>query len=167
MGNETNEIIEELFDSLLQNYKKGLEEKMKGSDFLLDSVDLLYYNLHKISLNRGGSDIGSPKWLKNKKANINPENNADKCFQYPLTVTFNYEQIKKNPQRISNIKPFVDQYRWKEIDFPSHKKDWKNFEKNNKSIALNILYVPHNTEEIRHAYKSWRKFYECSIYYLC
>ena len=167
MGNETNEIIEELFDSLLQKYKKGLEEKMKGSDFLLDIIDLLYYNLHKISLNRGGSDIGSPKWLKNKKANINPENNADKCFQYPLTVTFNYEQIKKNPQRISNIKPFVDQYRWKEIDFPSHKKDWKNFEKNHKSIALNILYVPHNTEEIRHAYKSWRKFYECSIYYLC
>ena len=100
MGNETNEIIEELFDSLLQNYKKGLEEKMKGSDFLLDSVDLLYYNLHKISLNRGESDIGSPKWLKNKKATINPENNADKCFQYALTVTFNYEQIKKNPQRI-------------------------------------------------------------------
>ena len=91
MGNETNEIIEELFDSLLQNYKKGLEEKMKGSDFLLDSVDLLYYNLHKISLNRGGSDIGSPKWLKNKKATINPENNADKCFQYALTVTFNCE----------------------------------------------------------------------------
>ena len=30
----------------------------------------------------------------------------------------------------------------------------KNFESNNKSIALNILYVPHNTKEIRHAYKS-------------
>ena len=40
------------------------------------------------------------------------------------------------------------------IDFPSHKKDWKKFESNNKSIALNILYVPHNTKEIRHAYKS-------------
>ena len=30
----------------------------------------------------------------------------------------------------------------------------KNFESNNKSIALNILYVSHNTEKIRHAYKS-------------
>ena len=38
--------------------------------------------------------------------------------------------------------------------FPSHRKDWKKFESNNKSIALNILYVPHNTKEIRHAYKS-------------
>ena len=42
----------------------------------------------------------------------------------------------------------------KEIDFPSTGKDWEKTESNNKSIALNILYVPHNTEKIRHAYKS-------------
>ena len=41
-----------------------------------------------------------------------------------------------------------------ERDFPSHSKDWKKFESNNKSIALNILYVPRNTKEIRHTYKS-------------
>ena len=41
-----------------------------------------------------------------------------------------------------------------EINFPSHKEDWKKFERNNKSIALNILYIPYNTEEIRAAYKS-------------
>ena len=52
------------------------------------------------------------------------------------------------------INPFTDQYNQKEIGFPSHKKDWKKFETNNKSIALNILDVPHNIEEIRHAYKS-------------
>ena len=63
-------------------------------------------------------------------------------------------KLKKNPQRISNIKPFIDEYNWKERDFPSHSKDWKKFESNNKSIALNILYVPYNTEKIRHAYKS-------------
>ena len=66
----------------------------------------------------------------------------------------NFEQIKKSPQRISKIKPFIVQYNWKEIDFPSHRKDCKKFESNNKSIALNVLYVPHNTKEIRHAYKS-------------
>ena len=42
----------------------------------------------------------------------------------------------------------------KKIFFPSHRKDWKKFELSNKSIALNILYVPHNTKEIRHACKS-------------
>ena len=66
----------------------------------------------------------------------------------------NHEKIKKDLQRISQIKSFIDQYNLKEIDFPSHGKDRKKFESNNKSIALNILYVPHNTEKIRHEYKS-------------
>ena len=71
---------------------------MKGSEFAYDRVDALYYNLHKVSLNRGGSYIVSPKWLKNKKATINLKNKDDKCFQYALTVALNYEQIFKNPQ---------------------------------------------------------------------
>ena len=75
-------------------------------------------------------------------------------FHYALTVALNYKQIKSHPERISKINPFIDQYNWKEINFPSHKKDRKKFESNNKSMALNILYGPHNTKEIRHAYKS-------------
>ena len=49
-----NEIDEEPFESLLQKYQDELEEKIRGSEFVSDSVDLLHYNLHKISLNRGG-----------------------------------------------------------------------------------------------------------------
>ena len=60
IGNETNEIIEELFDTLLQRYQEGLEESMKGSKLIFDSIDILYYNLNKISLNRCGSYIVSP-----------------------------------------------------------------------------------------------------------
>ena len=114
----------------------------------------MYYNLNTVSLSRGGSCIDSPKWLKNKKATINPKNNDDKCFQYALTVALNHEKIKKDPQRISKIKPFINQYNWKEIDFSSHSKDWKKFESNNESITLSILYVPHNTEKTRYACKS-------------
>ena len=55
---------------------------MRGSEFVYDSVDALYYNLNKVSLNRGGSCIDSPKWLKNKKATITPKDNDDRCFQY-------------------------------------------------------------------------------------
>ena len=73
MGSETNEIIEELFKSLLQRYQKKLEKSMRGSEFIFDNVDLLYYDLHKISLSRSGSYIDSLKWLKNKKATINPK----------------------------------------------------------------------------------------------
>ena len=101
MGSEADKIIEELFESLLQKYQEGLEEKLRRNEFVFDNVDLLHYNLHKISLNRGGSDIDSPKSPKNKKPTINLKNNKDKCFQYAVTVAWNYEQIKKDPQRIS------------------------------------------------------------------
>ena len=60
LGSETDEIIEELFKSLLQRYQEGLEESMRGSEFIFDSVDALYYDLNKLSLNRGGSYIDSP-----------------------------------------------------------------------------------------------------------
>ena len=128
---------------------------MKGSEFIFDSVDVLYYDLNKVSLSRDESYIYSPKWLKNKKAIINPQNEKDdKCFQYALTVALNYKQIKKDPRRISKIEPFIDQYNWKEINFPSQKESWRKLELNKKLIVLNFLYVPYNTKEIRHAYKS-------------
>ena len=42
----------------------------------------------------------------------------------------------------------------KKKDFKSHWNDWNASVKNNKTIALNILHVPYNAEEIRHGYKS-------------
>ena len=42
---------------------------MRGSKFIFDSVDLLYYYLHKTSLKGVRSYIDSPKWLQNKKSN--------------------------------------------------------------------------------------------------
>ena len=74
IGNETDEVIKEIFVSVLQKYQKGLEESMKGSEFIYDWVDLLHYKCHKISLNCGGSYIGSPKWLTNKKSNKKSKN---------------------------------------------------------------------------------------------
>ena len=72
--------LSKLFESLLQNYQKNLEEPMRGSNFVPDSIDLLYYCFQKIGLKRSESYIDSPKWLKNKKATKNPENNNN-CFQ--------------------------------------------------------------------------------------
>ena len=145
MGKKTDGIIEELRKSLLKNYKKDLKKPMRESEFVPDSIDLLYYHLQKIGLKRGGSYIDSPEWLKNKKATINTENNDDNCFQYALTVALNHQNIVKNPQIITKIKSFIDRYNWKETDFASHSKVWKKFEQNNKTIALNILFAPHNT----------------------
>ena len=77
---------------------------MKGSDFEFDGVTFLYYDFDKISINRGGSYIDSPKSLKDKKSTIYPINNDDKYFQYAVTLALNLDKIRKNPQRISKIK---------------------------------------------------------------
>ena len=42
---------------------------MKGSEFVFDYIHLLYCKCHKINLNRGGSYLYSPDWIKNKKSN--------------------------------------------------------------------------------------------------
>ena len=110
--------------------------------------------MHKIDLKRGKSYIKSPEWILNKRATINPKNKDNKCFQYSITVALNHQNIENHPERISNIKPFIDKYNWKGIDFPAGVKDWEKSEKNNKEVVLNILYVPLNTKEIRLAYKS-------------
>ena len=154
IGSDTNEVIKELFKSFLQRYQEGLQEKMRGSEFESDGVNLLYYDFNKISLNRGGSYMESAKWIKDKKSTINPQNNDNKCFQYAVTVALNRDEINKHLHRVSKIKPFINQYNWNDIDFPSTSKDWKKIELNNESIALKILYVPHKTRKISLAYKS-------------
>ena len=90
-GSNTYEVIEELFESLLQRYQENLHEKMKGSHFAFDGVNYLYYDFNKKSISRGGSYIDSPKWLKNKKSTINPKNNDYKCFQYAITICIKYQ----------------------------------------------------------------------------
>ena len=44
----------------------------------------------------------------------------------------NNQNIESNSERITKIKPFIDQNNWKEIRFPSHQKDCKIFELNDK-----------------------------------
>ena len=60
IGSETNEIIKDLFECFFQKYQENLEESMRGSEFVYDSVGVLYYNLNKVSLSIGGSYIDSP-----------------------------------------------------------------------------------------------------------
>ena len=151
-GTDTNDNINNFINSFMKRYQEGLERKMKGSSYILERADLLEYHLHEISLNRGSSYIDSPKWLKNKKVIINPRNTEDNtCFQHAITAALIYQNITNNCQRISKLKPFINNYNWKDIEFPSHSKVWRKFECNNKAIALNILHIPYKTEEIRQA----------------
>ena len=87
--------------------------------------------------------LDSRDWIK-KKATINPKNEDDKCFQQAATVALNYEKIKWNPERVSNIKPFMNKYSWEKINYSSKIDNQKKFKKNNPTIGLNILYTKEN-----------------------
>ena len=108
------------------------------------------YHFHKISLNRGSSYIKSPEYIKNKGVTIDPKNSKNSnCFQYPITAALNHQNTGQHPERISKLKPFINNYNWKDIEFPSHSKDWRKFEQSNKAIAVNTLYVLYNSKQIR------------------
>ena len=158
VGANTNEIIKNLFNSLLKRYQNGLAVSMRGSEFVFDYVESMNYIFHKIDLKRSGSYIETPHWIKNiknKKATTNCLNKKDnKCFQYAITNALNYYEMKENHHRVNKVKPFIDQYDWTDINFPSHVNNWKRIELNNKSIALNVLFIAENEITIRHAYKS-------------
>ena len=75
-------------------------------------------------------------------------------IQNALDVALNYQTIKANPERISKLKEYSNQYNWKDIKFSSDKEEWEKFEQNNKEIASNVLFVPHNKKEIEPAYQN-------------
>ena len=102
----------------------------------------------KIDIRRGESYIMSPDWIVSKKATINPKNEKDnECFKWSIIAGLNYNKIKeKELKKILKFKR-VD------TDFSSYQRDWEEFEQNNTSIALNILFVSYNSEEIKLAYK--------------
>ena len=112
IADDINDVIKKFFKSLLKRYQENLREKMRRSEFGFDGVNLLYYDFNKISLNRGGSYIEPVKWIKDKRSIINTKSNDYKCFQYAITVVLNRDKINRDPQRISKIKPFIEQYNW-------------------------------------------------------
>ena len=68
------------------------------------------------------------------------KNTDDKCFYYAVTVALNYQRIKWDLERASNIKPFINKYNWEGTNYPSKIDNVKTFRKNNPTISLNILY---------------------------
>ena len=97
------------------------------------------------------SELNSSGWLRAKKETII---NSDFDFEDVLDDALNYQNIETHPERILKVKPNINKYNWKGIDFPAGSKELMKFEKNNNAIALNILYIPRNTKTISAAYRS-------------
>ena len=66
------------------------------------------------------SELCSLGWLRSKKEAIINGNN---CFQNALNDALNYQNIEKDPRRISKIKPYISKYNWEGTEFPAGSKD--------------------------------------------
>ena len=142
INDEADKVKEELF-KLLKNRHQNNLESMKGSEFAYDYDHLLYYKSYKINPNQDGSYIDSLEWIKTKNQQwILSIKKIINAFKIAVTVTLvNHVEIGKISQKLTKIKPFINKYKWEWISVPSEKDDCKKTEKNNVTIALNILHA--------------------------
>ena len=154
-GDNTDDIITKILESFLENYEREENILRNDSNHSFECVDLALAHFHGIKLKRGSSYIDSPKWILGKKAAINTKNLKDNnCFQYAIIAAVHHQNIGKNHHRITKLTPFINNYNWKDIDFPTGSKEYKRLERNNENIALNILAASRDKKEISITYKS-------------
>ena len=86
-----------LINTLSHRFQRAQEtSNERGSEFIPDSVELLYYHFQRIDIRRAESYIMSPDWILSKKATINPKNEKDnKCFKWSIVSGLNYNKIKE------------------------------------------------------------------------
>ena len=149
LSDKAEEILYQLYDSLLKYFNDKLMIFRTDSGYVFESIERPDIHFHKIDLRRGSSYIPSPEWLDVKKAVINPKNKKDNyCFAYAVTIAIYHEKIGENLDRISNkLIKYTEKFDWNGIDFPASAPDYKRFEKLNEDIALNVMYVPFNEED--------------------
>ena len=128
ISDEAEEVIIELFDSLKNRYQNDLES-MKDIEFVFDYVELFYYKC---------DEKFQSWWIIYRFSSLDKKRKATIS---PVTVTLNYDEIKKDPQWITKYKPFINKYNWQGRSYPSKEDDCKKIEKKNLTIVLNVLYT--------------------------
>ena len=83
---------------------------------------------------------------------LNPKSNDNKFFQYSITLSLYHKEIGNNFNRITKIKPYVNNFNWNNINFPLINQDYETFEINGENSSLNICQF--NNEKISQIYKS-------------
>ena len=149
--------INDLIQRMLAHIKTQVENpRMLESGFTLDKIMHLHINFQRLVLTRGGFYNELPKWIKSKKAVINPQNKDEECFKWAVIEALHHEEIKHHPERISLLRPYENQYNWKGLEFPVSIKKIDKFEKNNPVIAVNVLFSNKKSQDIYTARRSGR-----------
>ena len=134
-GSETDQIV----DGMIANMKFQIENPaLLSGRFVFDEFLYLDVNFYQLNLMRGSSYLPLPDWLARKKAIVNPHNNNEECLKWSVIAV---EKVgMKDPQRVSNLRKFKDNYDWSGLEFPVSIKDIGKFETRN-NISVNVLAV--------------------------
>ena len=131
--------MDQILDGMIVNMKFQIENPaLLNSRFVFDEFLYLDINFHQLNLTRGSSYLPLPDWLARKKAIVNPHNDDDECFKWSIIPVENTGM--KDPQRVSNLRKFMDNYDWSGLEFPVSTKDIGKFETRN-NISVNVLAV--------------------------
>ena len=134
-GSETDQIVYRMIDNMKFQIKNPA---LLNSRFVLDEFLYLDVNVHQLNLTRGSSYLPLPEWLVRKKAIVNPHNDDEECFKWSVIAVAKVGM--KDPQRVSNLRKFTDNYDWSGLEFPVSIKEIGKFETRN-NISVNVLAV--------------------------
>ena len=131
--------LDQIADEMIAHMKTQIENPaLLNSRFRFDAVLFLKVNFHQLNLTRGSSYLPLPDWIVNKKAIINPQNDDEECFKWAVIAAENVGM--KDPQRVSNLRKFIDNYDWSGSEFPVSVKDIGVYGIKN-GISINVLVV--------------------------
>ena len=117
----TRSDFKELIDGMINHMKEQIENPaLLNSRFVFDEVLFLDVSFHRLNLTRGGSYLPLPEFIQRKKAVINPQNEDSECFKWAVIASLHNSEIKRDPQRITNLKVFENDYDWSNLSFQLH-----------------------------------------------
>ena len=133
--------IGEIVDEMIAHMRGQIKNPaLANSRFVFDKVLHIDTDFHQLNLKRGSSYIPLPDWFARKKAIINPKNKDQECFKWAVIVASRWEEIGKNPERITKLKRYEGDFDWSGMEFPASAKNIKRFENRNQ-ILINILAI--------------------------
>ena len=134
---------------MMKNFMKTITKESVWSLYRIEFVDVDLSNY----VQQGGHKYHPlPKWIANRKAIINPQNDNEFCFMYAATLANNLEYFSSvsHPEKITKrLKDMTQELNWSGIDFSQ--KVWKpeflKFEKNNPGHKLIVYTIDPDKEK--------------------
>ena len=131
--------MNEIVNAMISHMKQQIENPaLSDNKFVFDEVLHMDVNFHPLNLTMGSSYLPLPDRLARKGAVINPKNSNLECFKWAIIAAMRWEEIGRDPQRISKLTRFESYFDWTGIGFPVSFRDIKKFESRNQ-ISVNIL----------------------------